>query len=110
MHTCYVYSYKLWATGDIPLKEHLKHFPFWIFAKVRATEILNQDYTNMTKVFGIYKIAEKIVSQLGFPDKLLCDELEKLEGNTIKAVDLLDAIFETQLEKLFRRTENWMQH
>ena len=34
---------------DIPLKEYLKHFPFCNFAKVRATEILNQDYTNMTQ-------------------------------------------------------------
>ena len=41
-----------WVTGDIPLKEHLKYFPFSKFAKVRATEILNQDYTNMTKLFG----------------------------------------------------------
>ena len=38
-----------WVTGDIPLKQHLKHFPFCKFAKVRATEILNQDYNNMTQ-------------------------------------------------------------
>ena len=30
-----------WVRGDIPLKEHLKHFPFCKFAKVRATEVLN---------------------------------------------------------------------
>ena len=75
MHTCYVYSYKLWATGDIPLKEHLKHFPFCIFAIVRATEILNQDYTNMTYC-SVHKSAEKIVRQLGFSDKLIRDGLE----------------------------------
>ena len=75
MHTCYVYSYKLWATGDIPLKEHLKHFPFCIFAIVRATEILNQDYANMTYC-SVHKSAEKIVRQLGFSDKLIRDGLE----------------------------------
>ena len=39
-----------WITGDIPLKEHLKHFPFCKCDKVRAGEILNQDYTNCTSV------------------------------------------------------------
>ena len=28
-----------WVTGNIPLKENIKHFPFCNFAKVRATEI-----------------------------------------------------------------------
>ena len=32
-----------WVTGNIPLKEHLKHFRFCNFAKVRATEVLNQE-------------------------------------------------------------------
>ena len=52
-----------WVTRDIPLKEHLKHFPFCKFAKMRATEILNQDYTNMTQCL-VYKSAEKIVCQV----------------------------------------------
>ena len=37
-----------WVTVDIPLKRNLKYFPFCNFDQVRATEILNQDYTNMT--------------------------------------------------------------
>ena len=40
-----------------------------------------------------HKSAEKIVRQLGFSDKLIRDGLEKLKGNTITAMDLLDAIF-----------------
>ena len=90
-----------WVTGDIPLKEHLKHFPLCKFAKVRATEILNQDYTNMTQ-FSIHKSAEKIVPQLGLSDKLIRDGLEKLKDNTITTVDLLDAIFEIEDEQIIQ--------
>ena len=84
-----------WVTADIPLKEHLKHFPFCSFAKVRTTEILNQDYTNITQC-SVHKSAEKIVHQLGYSDKLIRDGLEKLKGNTVKAVDLLGVIFEIE--------------
>ena len=90
-----------WVTGDIPLKEHLKHFPFCKFAKMRATKFLNQDYTNMAQC-SVHKSAEKIVCQLGYSDKLIRDGLEKLKGNTVKAVDLLDAIFEIEDEQVIQ--------
>ena len=93
-----------WVTGDIPLKEHLKHFPFCKFAKVRATEILNQDYTNMTQC-SVHKSAERIVRQLGFSDKLIRDGLQKLKGNTITTVDLLDAIFEIEDEQVIQENK-----
>ena len=88
-----------WVTGDIPLKEHLKHFPFCNFAKMRATEILNQDYTSMTQC-SVHKSEEKIVRQLGYSDQLVRDGVKKLKSNTIKAVDSLDAIFEIESEQV----------
>ena len=93
-----------WVRGDIRLKEHLKHFPFCKFVKVRATEILNQDYSNITQC-SIHKSAEKIVRQLGFSDKLIRDGFEKLKGNTITTVDSLDAMFEIEDKQIIQENK-----
>ena len=49
-------------------------------------------------MFNTQKCRENCTS--GFSDKLIRDGLEKLKGNTIKAVDLLDAIFEIEDERV----------
>ena len=55
---------------------------------------------------SVHKRAEKIVCQLGYSDKLIRDGLEKLKGNTIKAVDLLDAIFEIKSKQVIQNRKS----
>ena len=54
---------------------------------------------------SVHKSAENIVRQLGFSDRLIRDGLVRFKGNTITAVDLLDAIVEIEDEQLIQKNK-----